>query len=813
MSRFDETTDRLNYWIVDHPGKVIVVFLVLTAGFAVGLDNVTMSSGMSQFSEDVDAYGTNEYVEEQFQQPFEEDEETTLLLQSHENVLSQSGMLELLRIQQSVEDREDLRVVSVRSPATLVALELDPTARKTEDQIRVIEGTTDAEIRRATRRAADDPGFRDLIGEDFNREAASSSAAIGVIEHDTSGDDELFESVQLEIQHIADSTGSDVRVFGSGISDHENRAVLTDSMSASIPAVIVLLLLFLAVAYRDPFDLALGVVSLGMALIWTFGFLGHAGIPFSQLQVALPPLLLAIGVDFGIHIINRYREEFRGDRTRAMRRATAPLFVAFLMVMATSVIGFSANMASGLTPITDFGLTAAIGIVSVTLIFSVFLPAGKVFVEGLRERTALPLFHARPLGAEDSALGRLLPVHLRVTSKLPVVFLVVVLLTAGAAGYYGQEVDSSFEDEDMLPPEELPSHLSLLPEQMEPGTYTVTGSIHFIEEEFESTPEDTVTVYVQGPMDSDYALESVARAGEDPPDSFVSENREATATSIITVIDDYAAESESFASLVDRSDRNGNGVPDTNVDEVYDTLMSSPYEQRALRYIDEDYRETRVVYAVEGDATDKAVTADAGTVADAHRFDAVETGEVVVFQRVSEEVFQSAVTSLGIALVLATLLLVVLYHLLEGRAVLGLITPSPIVVTVLFLVATMRYLEIPFNTLTATILSISVGIGIDYSIHIVHRFVEEYEAHGDELAAARTTLQGTGGALFGTTITTVSAGAALHYLSITPILVQFGLLIAFSVTYSFVASVLFLPVVLIVWAKGDLLRDQVAAHV
>lgn len=794
---------RLNTYIVEHPTRVILLFLVFTAVFATGLNDITMSAGMDQFSEDVDAYGTNEYVEERFLPSFKTEDDTTMLLQSDTNVLSRSGLLEMLEVQRELETRRGLRVVSTKSSAGLVALELDPTAVSTEDQIRAVEQATDGEIRRAVRRAARNPAFVELVGDDFGTRSASSSSAIGIVEHDTADDDRLIESIQLEVQHITRSLDGDVRVFGSGISDHENEKVLKDSMAASIPTVVVLLLIFLAIAYRDPFDLLLGITSLSMALVWTFGLLGHTGIPFSQLQVALPPLLLAIGVDFGIHIINRYREEFDGDISDSMEQAISPLMGAFFMVMATSVIGFSANMASGLSPIADFGLAAAIGIVSVTLIFSVFLPAAKVTVEDLRVRTALPRFHAKPLGAEDSILGRFLPLHLRITNRLPLVFLALVVLTAASAGYYGQSVDSSFEQEDMLPPEDLPKYLGLLPEAMQPGEYTTTETIHFIESEFESTPDDSVTIYVNGPMDSDYALESLHRAAADPPSSFVSEDRQAESSSIITVIDDYSRESASFSELVERSDRNHNGVPDANVGEILDALFASPYSDQATRYIDEEYQEARIVYAVEADASDSAVTSDAETTAGKHRFEAVETGETVVFQRVSEQVYQSAVTSLAIALVLAVLFLVIIYHVVERRPVLGLVTLSPIVFAVLFLVATMRLLGIPFNTLTATILSVSVGIGIDYSIHVVHRFVEEFEVRGSGLLAARVTLQGTGGALFGTTITTISAGIALHYLSITPILVQFGLLIAISVFYSFIASVVVLPIILVLWARYD----------
>lgn len=123
--------------------------------------------------------------------------------------------------------------------------------------------------------------------------------------------------------------------------------------------------------------------------------------------------------------------------------------------------------------------------------------------------------------------------------------------------------------------------------------------------------------------------------------------------------------------------------------------------------------------------------------ADRYRFDAVETGGTVVFQRVADTIFATAVTSLGTALILSALFLLLVYYLLLGAPRLSVVTLFPIVVTATLLVGTMRMLAIPFNTLTATILSITVGVGIDYAVHVVHRFVTRSK-HGRIPTARRS---------------------------------------------------------------------------
>jgi predicted RND superfamily exporter protein len=112
----------------------------------------------------------------------------------------------------------------------------------------------------------------------------------------------------------------------------------------------------------------------------------------------------------------------------------------------------------------------------------------------------------------------------------------------------------------------------------------------------------------------------------------------------------------------------------------------------------------------------------------------------------------------------------------------------------------MRALDIPLNALTATILSIAIGLGIDYSAHIVHRFAEEYEAGGDLFRALDDTIRGTGGALMGSMLTT-SSGTAVLALAITPVLGQFGLVIALSVFLSFATAVLITPSAIVVWSE------------
>ena len=808
--------DAADEQIVDHPKRVVVVFLVLTLVFAGGLANVSTSAGTEGFTQDVPAQQAFEEVQQQFGPTFATDTGSTQLIQRGENVLSKKGLLRMLRLQQRMEDHEALRVQSTSSAATIVAQELDPRARTTADRIDAVEQATPSRIDRAVREAAQsNPRFTGLLSNDFNREAASASATIGVVTHELPGGASTsarqggtspLTPLQLRANFVVDSVGGDVIVFGSGIISQEFGNVIGDSLIIVVPAAVLFIIFFLIVSYRDLADLLLGMVALAMAIVWTFGFMGLAGIPFNQILITVPPLLLAVGIDFGIHAVNRYREErIRGaDIGPAMRVTTDQLVVAFFIVTGTTVIGFGANLTSALPPIRDFGIVAAVGIVFTFLIFGIFLPAAKVLLDRGRLKYPIPTFSTTPLGAEGSRLGRALSGGVTISRRAPALFLVLMLVVSGGMAFYATGVDTSFSNDDFLPPEENPDYLEALPEPFRPSEYTVTALTNFLEERFESSQSDTVTVYVEAPLGQDQALEVIHRAGDDPPSSFVRDGSQADATSIVSVIRDYADRNPEFRRLVERNDRDGNGVPDDNLPQVYDALLAedSPVRAQALQYMTEDRRAAQVVYSVESDATQSEITADARTVADRMErpgFTATATGGTVVFEAISGLILDSAIVSLTVALIGTTFFLLFVYWVLEGKPTLGIANLVPILVTVAFVAGSMRLFGISFNAFTATILAITIGLGIDYSVHVCHRFADEYRER-ELYEALDRTVRGTGGALAGSMMTTVF-GIGVLVLSVFPAIGNFGTLTALSVIYSFFASLVVLPSALAVWAK------------
>jgi predicted RND superfamily exporter protein len=785
----DGLTARVGQAVTDYPGRIALAFLLLTGVFLLGLGNVETESGQQQFVEDLDSFEAFQDIQREFGASFPGSSTSTQLLQRERNVLSKESLLRMLRVHDRLLERDGLRVTGTSSPARTVARQLDPDAATIEDEILAVERATPAEIDDAVRRAAETPGFTSQVSEDFDRETASARAMQGSVAHgrDVTDREERVEGVLATVGGDIDTVGSTPDTIGS-------------SLALVLPAAFVLIVLFLVVAYRDVVDLVLGAAAILITLLWTFGFLGLADIPFNPLLVAVPPLLIAVGIDFGIHAVNRYREERERGETIAdsMQVTTDQLLVAFFIVVGTTVIGFLSNLVSALGPIRDFGLVAAVGISFTFLIFGIFLPAAKVKVDRLRNRYPVPTFSERPLGSEGSVLGRVLGGGVVIARRAPLLFLLVVVVGSAGAGVYATGVGTGFSADDFLPPEyeEIPQWQKDLPAPFAPPEYDYVSKTNYIDDRFPS--DGQVLLFVEARMERGSSLQELRRTGKDPPETFRRDGRYAESQSLVTVVRSSQRRDPEFATLVARNDRDGDGIPDQNLDEVYDYLESAP-GSGVGGILAEDRRSTLVTYSVDPDATNREVTADAEAVAAESPLDATPTGNAVIFEEASTLILDTVVTSLLITLVGASIFLVAMYGIIEGRPSLGVANVVPIALTVTFVVASMRYFGIDFNAINGVILSLTIGLGIDYSVHVTHRFADELQRTDVETALDRA-VRGTGGALAGSMLTTVS-GIGVLVLALNPAIGVFGLLTALSVIFAFIASIVVLPSVLVVWDR------------
>ena len=147
------------------------------------------------------------------------------------------------------------------------------------------------------------------------------------------------------------------------------------------------------------------------------------------------------------------------------------------------------------------------------------------------------------------------------------------------------------------------------------------------------------------------------------------------------------------------------------------------------------------------------------------------------------------------SLLLSLFVVAVLMWFIFRNPGLTIISLLPLVTGIIMNFGLMGFMGIPLNAVTAVVASISIGMGIDYSIHFINRYRSSLEETGDMEEAVSITYNDTGKAIL-SNVLSVTAGFLVLFFSKFPIIRQFGGLIAFTVCVTGLAAIVIIPAAL-----------------
>ena len=133
--------------------------------------------------------------------------------------------------------------------------------------------------------------------------------------------------------------------------------------------------------------------------------------------------------------------------------------------------------------------------------------------------------------------------------------------------------------------------------------------------------------------------------------------------------------------------------------------------------------------------------------------------------------------------------------LLFGSLLLGFITVIPVTLTTLLVAGYAGFVGIPLDVSTALAAGLAIGVGVDYTIHYIHRYWDKQRTGADHAVATAATMRSVGRTIAYNAIT-VAAGFSVLLLSEFPPNVKLGVLVAGYLLLSLVAALVTLPVLL-----------------
>ncbi len=162
------------------------------------------------------------------------------------------------------------------------------------------------------------------------------------------------------------------------------------------PLVCIVLVISLFFFFRNLSGTLLPLISVGIACIWTFGLMSLLGLPLTIISTALPVALMAVGVGYGVHIIENVFSDFsRGTKGKtgiksSVTRIVAPVIIAGL----TEVISFLSLCSVWVVPLTQFGMLSAFGFCAAMMLVLTFIPAALSVIDA-KGRDYTPRHHTK----------------------------------------------------------------------------------------------------------------------------------------------------------------------------------------------------------------------------------------------------------------------------------------------------------------------------------------------------------------------------------------------------------------------------------
>ncbi len=176
---------------------------------------------------------------------------------------------------------------------------------------------------------------------------------------------------------------------------------------------------------------------------------------------------------------------------------------------------------------------------------------------------------------------------------------------------------------------------------------------------------------------------------------------------------------------------------------------------------------------------------------------------MVLYNNMLQSLFDSQISTMGTVIVILLIMFLILFRSVNVSLIALIANLIPI--STIF--GIMGWLNIPLDIMTITIAAIAIGIGVDDTIHFIHRFKDEFKIDHDYVNAMRRSHESIGYAMFYTSLVIILGFSILVLSNLIPT-IYFGLLTVITMISVLTSDLLLLPKLLLIFKPFDKLKEK-----
>jgi len=598
----------------------------------------------------------------------------------------------------------------------------------------------------------------------------------------------FLAGVPMIASDMVDFVKSDLQWFGSGI--------------------VLFIILLLAVIFRSWRWVLLPLSACLLSNLYMLGLLGWLDWRMTVISANFVALLLIITLAIAVHLVVRYRElqavQLNTPRYDVVLATVSSMLRPCLYTAMTTIVAFMSLLVSGIRPVIDFGWMMTAGVVVALATTFIVVPAGM-------------MLGSMPRPREEGQSRPVLTLRFAsLTERRGTVILCVAAIIGlfSLSGIRQLQVENRFIDYfdqsteiyrgmELVDSElggTIPLDIILFSDPSNEGLDEAFDDSFY--DSFDDAFEDdfAVSPNAEKPLDSRWftlaGLNEIARIHRHL-DQLEETGKVLSLATLYRVAEDLL----------------GGGIDDIQLALAYQKLPPDIKQVMISPYFHAPSDQARITVRVKETSRslqrgqlladlDHFMRETMGYAADRYRF----SGMLVLYNNMLQSLFTSQILTLGMVFVAITVMLALLFRSLS----LALIGILPNMMAALLVLGGMGWFSVPLDMMTITIAAISIGIGVDNTIHYVHRFQREFLLDRCYTATMYRCHGSIGRAMYYTSITVIFGFSLLSLSNFRPS-IYFGLLTGVAMASALLGSLLLLPKLLL-WCKPLGAENRGALH-